>query len=246
MLDDAAGRLHLRFRIQVPVEVRLGRRWEVLQTEDVGFGGLFVRTEAPAAPRQLLQLHLDLPFGMGPFKATAVVARSIPAHNPVGTVPGMGVAFYGLGRPEQETWDRMMQRVAVECPGTSEKPLSAVACRLAPPEPLLRASPGIAAALDVALDVAEDLFVVYSRDVTRGGMFLATDAVFPPGSELALRVVHEKSGTEAWLRCVVRRSVSGRRTRGLGVELVADELEQRQLRETLGALIDRADEQTPV
>ena len=242
-MEDATGRRHLRYRVQIPVDVRIDRRWATLVTEDVGTGGLFVRADKPPAARQLVPLRIELPATLGAFKANGVIVRTVPAGSALGNVPGMALAFYGIGRPEQDHWERFLQHVAQSSPGSSEKPLTATRVAATPPGALRTRSPDVASTLEVTLAELEDLFLLYSRDVSRGGIFLVTDEPLATGSEVALRIVHAPSQTLVWLRSVVRRNVQSRGSRGVGVDLVMDEDEQRTLRRSLNHLIEAVDDE---
>jgi Tfp pilus assembly protein PilZ len=73
----------------------------------------------------------------------------------------------------------------------------------------------------------EDLYQLYSRDVSAGGMFLSTPRELEVGSEVRLDVRHPHNGATFHLTAVVRRR-SGEPV-GIGVELTG--LDDRRRRE---------------
>ena len=61
---------------------------------------------------------------------------------------------------------------------------------------------------------------MYTRDISRGGMFLVTEHVVATGTVIRLDVRHPRSGEVFDLVCEVKRAESGGDERGLGVEFV--------------------------
>lgn len=217
------------------VELRHGSRWESFVTEDVSFGGMFVRSSAPPKELQLVRLRSRLPFSVGDFEANAVVTRRIePASGP-SRVAGMGLAFFALGGRERETWDRFMSEASMSCTALAEAPFSAHCVDERPP-------PGMGEGRVVRMELSAlgDLFRLHARDGSRPGIFLATDpSGFSPTDRVLLHLVHPQS--ELWLPCVVRR-VATIRARGIAVALSDDPPGRlRELHDALSRLIDQAD-----
>lgn len=232
------GRLNIRYRIAMPVEVRHGASWTSFTTEDVSFGGLFLRTAAPSSLRQLVRIRTTLPFSHGPFQSSAVVTRRIEPGDASGQVAGMGLAFFGLGGAEREQWDRFVVEAATRCSTLAETPFQALRSDVSTASVEAQAD---APVLDVSVGSLEDLFVLHSRDASRAGIFLATDPDFSPGQKVTLHVTHAKSQSELWIPCLVKRVVRTR-SRGIAVEFNHDSPEQlRAFKDFLARLIDEAE-----
>jgi hypothetical protein len=202
----------------MPVEVRRGKTWRSLVTEDVSFGGLFVRDGAPEPLRQLVRLRARLPYSDAAFETNVVVTRSLAPSAAGDAVPGMGLAFYGLAGPEREKWDHFVLRAAADSPELAEIPFRAR--RMADDE-IPQSFPHAAVVLEIRLARLEDLFVLHSRDGSRAGIFLEIPPEFTQDEPLVLRVVHQPSDAELWVPCVVRRVVRTR-LKGIAVEIAKD------------------------
>lgn len=232
------GRLAIRYRIAMAVEVRQGKTWTTLTSEDVSYGGMFLRTDSPPKLHQLVRLRAKLPFELGPFDASAVVTRSIEPGGEPHRVPGVGLAFYGLGGAGRDQWDRFILEAAATSPALAETPFRAQRIEFpAPPTSLVGPVP----VLEVTVSTLGDLFVLHSRDGSRAGIFLATLPDFAPGDRVILRVLHPKTESEFWIPCVVKRSVSAR-FKGVAVEFSKeDPALLRAFRDSLASLIDEAE-----
>lgn len=228
------GRLDIRYRIALPVEVRQGKQWVRLETEDVSFGGLFLRDPEPPPLRQLLRLRTSLPFGLGQFDASAVVTRRNALGDPGRQLAGMGLAFYALGGARREQWDLFILEAATSCPAVAETPFRAHRAQTEPP-----ASQRGAPVLEVTVGSLEDLFVLHSRDASRAGIFLETEPeAYYAGEKISLHVVHPTSGSAFWIPCAVKRVVRNR-SRGIAVELSDyDPDRRRAFHDALARLID--------
>jgi len=226
------GRLDIRYRIAMPVEVRQGKSWTTLTTEDVSFGGMFLRASEPPKLRQLVRLRADLPFAVGRFEANAVVTRRIEPGQPA--VAGVGLAFFAMGSVALEVWDHFILEAATACPTLAETPFHAEQVHVTPPPGMTKDEPR----LEVHVASLEDLFVLHSRDASRAGIFLATQPDFTAGDRVTLRVLHVGSDNEFWIPCVVRQV----RERGVAVEFAADRPELvRHFHDFLARLIDDAE-----
>ena len=100
--DDAMTsenqRREIRLGARVPVVIHRKRATLELESTDVSYRGLFVRTSEPWPLRSLVRLELALPSG--PFEAHAMVI-----HVAEGDVAGMGLQFWGLSGPNRKAWD---------------------------------------------------------------------------------------------------------------------------------------------
>jgi hypothetical protein len=73
--------------------------------------------------------------------------------------------------------------------------------------------------LQVRLQTVDEIRVLYTRNVSKGGLFVATTLEAPEGTPMKVRVIHPKTGEHFLLEAAVRwRATSG--DVGLGLEFV--------------------------
>lgn len=88
----------------ITVTVVRGRRTSALETSDVSFKGLFLRTDDPPPLRSLMRLRVALP--RGEIEAHAMVVHvTVIDEASDGRVAGIGVQFWGLAGPDRVAWD---------------------------------------------------------------------------------------------------------------------------------------------
>jgi len=204
----------------------------VARTEDVSFTGIFFRTDTPIPERQLVRLRLTLPSEGGDFTVMGMVARNVPARD--GLPPGIGIQFYALSVADRRRWTAFIRFVSSAVPEAAAPAAVPVvpgpALALAPepvlepepapdpvPDPVRRSFPRYAAALQVQLHSVDDLRTFYTRNVSRGGLFVATTLAVAEGTRLKVSVVHPRTREQFTLRAVVRRR-STSEDPGLGLE----------------------------
>lgn len=227
---EASGRRYQRYRYRLPLILTWGKGtgYTVLETEDVSLSGVFVRTAKEVVPmRRLLRLDMHLPPEDEELALHAMAIHAVPLDNDLERNPGLGLQLYGNGREQLSRWGRFITVVRQASPGTTDSTPFARTSEKKPPERLVRQFERIAAVLEVRLQTLDDLHVMHTRDVSKGGMFLLTDRPREVGDELALTIVHPVTADEFSLACVVRRQVSGREI-GMAVELLGMDGERRQ------------------
>jgi hypothetical protein len=194
-----------RREIRFPARIvaRLQRRGETIEllTHDVSFRGVFVRTDAAPAVRQLVRLGLVLPDGEV-VEAHAMVVYVVPAGEDE-RVPGVGLQFWGKFEKAKQ-WEAFVQEVAAKH-RTGTAPARAS-------DKVRRASERFKLTLEVDLDGK----TTHTRDVSENGMAFRTDAPLKVG--MRLRVVVRADGDALELDVVVRRIIDEPGFRGLGVE----------------------------
>lgn len=189
---------------------------QAVVTEDVSFTGLFFRTDTPIAERQLVRLRLELPDGQE-LAVMGMVARNVPARG--GLPPGIGIQFYALAPAERKRWFAFVRSaasapavaVAVAGPAVVSPPVTEAVRRQFPRHP---------AALKVLLHSIDDLRTFYTRNVSKGGLFISTTLEIPEGTALKVSVIHPKSQERFTLMAVVRRRATAGDP-GLGLEFAA-------------------------
>src|SRR3954465_14067891 len=92
-------RREARVDVRVPVVVFRGKKAVSLETSDVSFKGLFVRTTDPPPLRSLVRLKVAL-FHRE-FEAHAMAVHVVSD----GEAPGVGLQFWGLSGPDRTAWD---------------------------------------------------------------------------------------------------------------------------------------------
>lgn len=214
-----------RFRYQLPVTLLRGAQEVSLLSDDVSFRGLFLRTDDPPPLRQLVQLRMRLPPGNDELRVHAMAVFSVPPGT-AGRTPGVGVQLYALGDEVRQRWERFVRWVAETHPeGAAPRNPPGPAA----PDPVHRRFPRVARTLTVRTPSVDDLQVLVTRDVSRGGKFLRTSLDVPVGSALRLLVAHPRTGQTFAVDAIVRRRVEGPPERaGIGVEFVGLDDQRRE------------------
>ena len=233
--DYPQRRRDKRYRVRLPIRTRIGGRLQELVTDDVSFRGLFLHTDKPLPLRQLIRIEATLPPEGVPFATHGMVVHSVTEGE--GRPGGCGVQFYGMG-DERRLWEKYIQHVqqsGAQVPdlrSTGQQP--AVSLPSGEVEPA-RGAAGSGAQdgrrfhrFPVVLEVKprdiDELFRMYTRDVSVGGMFLSTPREIETGSELRLEVRHPSNESVFTLTAVVRR----RSTQPLGVGVEFTGLDDRR------------------
>jgi Tfp pilus assembly protein PilZ len=229
-----------RYRYQMPAVLVRGTREVPLLTGDVGYRGLFLRTDDPPPLRQLLQVKLRLPPGNDEFTVHAMAVFLVPGGT-TGRAPGVGLQLYAVSGEARQRWERFVQWVARSHPDSLETPVKPVA---AAPDTVNRQFPRIRMALSVRAQSIRDLDPLVTEDVSRGGMFLRTGLDISIGTELRLLVTHPLTGQTVAVDTVVRRRVEHPPERaGLGVELFGLDEERREKFAALAGLDEPSNEE---
>jgi Tfp pilus assembly protein PilZ len=176
-----------RHKKRLEVELIEGKRKRTLHTVDVSRHGLFILTDDPPRERFLLQLSIKMPSG--PLPATAFVARRVAAD---GSRPaGVGVQFFALSAQSKERWDTFIFELSGITPPPSTGDLA-------------QRKPDVATFLIKLKDVAR-LREFYERNISRGGLYMATPVIKEAGAEVGLVVIHPETEHEYFLTGTVER-----------------------------------------
>jgi hypothetical protein len=98
-------RREARIDARIPVTIVRGRKTEELETSDVSFKGLFMRTASPPPLRSLVRLRVALPAGSAK-REIEVHAMAIHVIAPRDDHQGgVGLQFWGLAGPDRQVWD---------------------------------------------------------------------------------------------------------------------------------------------
>lgn len=229
-----------RYRYQMPALLVRGSKEVPLLTGDVGYRGLFLRTDDPPPLRQLLQVKLSLPPGNEGFTVHAM-AVFVVAAGTTGRAPGVGLQLYAVSGEARQQWERFVRWVATTHPESLEAYVKPVAAVL---DAVNRQFPRVSRALSVSAQSVRDLQPLVTEDVSRGGMFLLTGLDVAIGSELRLLVTHPLTGQTIAVDTVVRRRVEHPPERaGLGVELFGLDEKRREEFAALAGLDEDSSEE---
>lgn len=225
-------RRDVRYRIRLPVTMFRGPNKFDLTTEDVSFSGLFIRTDSPPQLRQLARIQLNLPPQNDPFLGYGMAVHIVDATTGAkqGRAAGCGMQFYGVTGEEKERWDGFIRYVG-EHHGDSANETIELNVSGERQEPIRRRFVRHNVALKIRLKTVDDLFTLYTRDVSHGGMFISTDLELNVGGDMDIDMVHPDSGEVFKLKCVVRHRINrpGEMV-GVGVEFVGlDEARSNEL-----------------
>ena len=96
----------------VPVTVFRGKTAITLETSDVSYKGLFVRTNEPPALRSLVRLRVKLMDR--DFEAHAMAVHVVSgSDDPNDRPPGVGLQFWGLAGPNRSAWDDFVRNLVL-------------------------------------------------------------------------------------------------------------------------------------
>lgn len=213
-----------RYPVDLPVTLRWGERDRRRTVVDVSDEGLFVESPDHLPAGELTQLVARLPGGPT-VRALCVVERVVMAEEAAfcGGMPGMGLRFLMMDAGIREAWSVYLTQLKE---GTLPEPPDPDRSEHVREVSLLvltrRKDPRRAARFRVRMRSRASLEEFYTKNVSRGGMFIATPRPLDPGRLLSLFVVHPTSGREFALEARVRwtRLASERHEAGMGVELV--------------------------
>ena len=189
-----------RYPFHVKVVLVSGRSEIVAQTEDVSFKGVFVRADPPLPERHLLRLKFTLPPEGDALALTGMVARSVPGKD--GRPPGAGIQFYGAAAADLERWNQFIRYVAAGA--VAPAPAAPPVFPPGTPDAVHRRFPRYAASLRVNLRDVGELEELYTRNVSKGGLFVGTALALAPGTALKLSVIHPRTGEPFALEAIVR------------------------------------------
>jgi hypothetical protein len=186
----------------------------VAHSEDVSLSGLFVRMDMPIQERWLVRLLVTLPPEKDVLVVMGMAARQTPAKN--GLPPGVGIQLYALTAAERKRWEAFITWVSTAPP---QEPAAPVAGAEVPPKAAQRQYPRHAAVLQVKLQTVDDLQLLYTRNVSKGGLFVGTTLEIADGTPMKVSVIHPRSGEQFELEAVVRWRGAATEP-GLGLEFV--------------------------
>jgi uncharacterized protein (TIGR02266 family) len=165
-------------KLVVPVKFAGGGLSMQTTTSRIGAEGMFVRSLVTPKDGSRLDLTISLPGSARPLDlAGLVMANPEPTQE-----AGFWVQFDGLSDDLRSFIDVLLRSKGVRGPGRPQRPTETVIRADKP-----RAYPRVPARLRVGWTSSRDFLSAYSQNISRGGIFIATDD--PP----ALREILELS-----------------------------------------------------
>ncbi len=207
-----------RYPYRCPMEIKVNGRTQETISEDVSYRGVFVVTDDPPKLRSLISLKVTLPDSVEALDAHAMSAFVLEKGNASGRLPGVGLQFYATDGAVKSRWDSFIDSVRKKV--------------IAPPMGgSLATNPRNYVRYPLKLAVKprsqDELETLYTRDVSRGGMFLLSPKRVEIGTQMGVDVFHPESGEVFTLDCIVRRVQDGTPI-GIGVEFHQLDEERRQ------------------
>jgi uncharacterized protein (TIGR02266 family) len=215
-------------RLQVKLRPTDLRRFRELYTRDISRGGVFVYTDHPHPRGTPVEVLLYPPGSSEPFTFPGEVVHVVPSGEPgrEGAFPGMGIRFERIDSGAREVIERIISRVledeVVPPPPAQFLELTEIASPQPPPRAPEPSAIAVASAgrrgatverrrdprfperilMLLRFSTLDDFREVYSRDISRGGVFLATDEehplrtqlevmLLPPGAEEGIALMGE-------------------------------------------------------
>ena len=198
---------------------------------DISVEGMFVESPDHLPPGELVQVLIALPEG-NPLRALTTVERVVTPEEAAfcGGMPGMGLRFFMMDTRLRKRWEDYLDGVREEAVPKEPDPEAREHRVETPLELTRRVAPRKEGKFRVRLATKEKLAEFYTRDVSKGGMFLATTKVRPIGSRLRLAIKHPVSGREFPMEAEVRwvKEDGPEEERGMGVQLVGKNLKREE------------------
>lgn len=210
-------------KLNLPVSLRARGREFGRTVIEGGDDWVFVESPDGLTVGDPVHISLGLPGG-APLVVLATVHKSLTPGEAAlfDLIPGMELYFPLLDGATADRWLQYVEQARTGMLPTQPQPKA----RTTKPEIALkegrRAAPRRDARFRVRLRDEGALHDFYTRNISRGGMFLVTNKLLPTGSKLELLVVHPVTGKEFALDARVRwTSAEGvQEDQGMGVALV--------------------------
>jgi hypothetical protein len=157
-------------------------------TENAGITGLFARFDRLVPERWLVNLRLALPPEGEELAVMGMVTRQVPARD--GLLPGLGILLYALQPAARKRWNRFIESLEAGPPALAV--------------PAERHDPRFPVSLQVRLHSMDDVQMMYTRNVSRGGLFVGTALNIAEGTATRVSVIHPRTREHFVLDAVVR------------------------------------------
>jgi type IV pilus assembly protein PilZ len=233
--DDLGRRRHLRSPVELRVEYFLLDKFIADYTRNISRGGVFIRSE------QLLEVGTELAFKLHvppleePLALRGRVAwvRDEVSAADAGKAAGMGVEFIYASEEERLRTVRTVEALlsgADEAPPEPAEPppeeQSSAEVELGSAGEPRRSHPRVPLVFEIQYESVDQFVTEYTRNISRGGLFIKTVRVLPEGTEFLFNL-HvpgfeqpvELRGHVAWVRTAEQVAGSGA-VAGMGVRFI--------------------------
>ena len=215
------------YRVGLSTVLRFGGRDKPRTATAASQGGIFVESPDSLPLGELILAMISLGGGLGTIRALMTVERVILPAEAVfcGGLPGMGLRFFLTDDQLRRRWTEYVERLEQASTPRLVDP-RAIEHRRGPlklPGTPRRAAERKQARFRVRMADEGALQSFYTRNVSKGGMFIATTALQERGSSIEMDVLHPISGNVFRLVGEVRwvADQGPREEWGLGVSLRA-------------------------
>ncbi len=213
-----------RFEVELDVLLRHDGVDRPRVAVSVSSGGVFAESVDHLPIGELVQLVAAIPGGA--MTALATVERVVLSEEAafVGGIPGLGLRFFLMDDSLQVRWDEYLVGVNIKQVALPGDPDAAEHRRDVPLLLSRRSQKEPRRGLRLALRVKDrdQLRALYTLNVSKSGMFVATTRPLPAGSKLELAVIHPITEREYPLEGLVRWvcDAGDESEQGMGLELL--------------------------
>ncbi len=213
-----------RFEVELDVLLRHDGVDRPRVAVNVSGGGVFAESVDHVPIGELVQLVAAIPGGA--MTALATVERVVLSEEAafVGGIPGVGLRFFLMDDSLRVRWEEYLMGVSLKNEALPGDPDAAEHRRDVPLLLSRRAQKEPRRGLRLALRVKErdQLLALYTLNVSKSGMFIATTRPLPSGSKLELAVIHPITEREYPLEGLVRWvcDAGDESEQGMGLELL--------------------------
>jgi uncharacterized protein (TIGR02266 family) len=222
--DDPGRRQHARTQVEIEVEYFLLDKFISDYTRNISQGGLFIRSERQLEHGTELTFRLNVAGLEEPLTVRGRVAwvRTPEQAKREAKEPGMGVQFVYASDEER----RQVEQTVADLIEDRAPP-----SRAAEPE-TRRTHRRLPLELKVEYNDLDVFITEYTRNISKGGVFIRSDRQLEPGTELLFKLHVPRlmepldlKGRVAWVRSA--EQASDAQQPGMGIQFVYDSDEER-------------------
>jgi len=238
----ARARKEQRVVLKIPVVITSGKEQIQVLTENFSFRGIYLRMDNPPPIRSFIRLSIPLTVLPDNFSLTGTVVHRVPAKNPLGRAPGVGVEFFANTPASRTAWLGFVNDVATRAP----KDRAAIVAEVEHlQDPVQRTAQRYDVVLRVRFKDRQDLLTAYSQNISARGMFIRTDKRLEIDQRLILQLSTDDDDATFELTATVRRLGRDTESWGIGVEFSEmDDEQHAALRGFILPLVDDDDLET--
>ena len=212
-----------RLPIRIPINVVFGDQVMDLLTHNVSRSGIFLRAGMMPKIGKVLAVECRVPSTAEPIRLEVEVIHRTPPSNLLGQVVGFAVEIVG---GDKENWGKFIELLELaEMQLKMENQLQEVDTQGLK----LRRRPRVSRAMRIRLNAGDSEVSGVTEDVSGGGLFVRTDALFRVGQVMDVDIVHPQTFANIRCRAAVRWIGSKQGKSGIGLELIADQIEDDRL-----------------